>query len=222
MKNPIHIFEVEKQHQQQHQHQQQQKTQNNQQIRKMSENSDDDCVEISPLIDFVSESKQLIYENDDITIENALVLNERLQAQLVTLRENLEEMLFKCRKKYEKNEKILSDFTRKVPAGSSKARRTYFFCGYPYFKNRDAFTAPLPADYIHRRKYEMELFPMQLESRTFWTSNTKLRMIQAIRKQVMHFLSVKNKDRIRNILSMDVKNADEEIKNIREGKSIEL
>lgn len=171
-----------------------------------------------PTVDYVAESKQLIYANDDITIENALLLNQRLQSHLVTLRERLEQMLLTCQRKYDKNEQVLSDMTRQEPAGSAKARRTYYFCGYPYFKNRDAFTAPLPADYNQRLKYDRELFPMQLQERTFWTSNTKLRLIQAVRKQVLQFLLVKSKDRVRSILGMDIKNAAEEIKKTNDGK----
>lgn len=153
-------------------------------------------MEVITTHDYVTEAWQVIHSHDDITLENALRLNKQMQANLQALRVRLEQMLLAVQHKYRQNETLLSNAS-KVTAEISKARRTYYFCGYPYFKDRKAFGAPPPQDYAVRHKQLKELFPLRLEGRYRWTPSAKVSLIQAVKKQVITFLQWKNRDRIR-------------------------
>lgn len=174
-------------------------------------------IEVITTHDYVTEARQIIYDHDDITVENALLLNQQMQTNLLALRARLEQMLLACQNKYSRNETILSKSTR-ITSETSKARRTYYYCGYPYFKNRQAFGAPPPQDYAMRYKTMKELFPLKLEGHTRWTSAAKVHLIQAVKKQVINFLQVKNRDQIRAIAAERGDDADSRIKALVDGE----
>lgn len=176
-------------------------------------------MEIIPEHDYVTEAQQIISNHSDISIENALVLNKQMQTHLVAIRSRLEQMLSEVKAKYKQNEQFLVSISQKPPIETAKARKSHFFCGYPYFKNREAFTAPPPAEFLRRRNEDKELFPLLLdEYKSFWTPSDKVLLIQAVKSQLVEFLYVKNKDRIRAIRASDPINAATEIARINAGK----
>lgn len=184
---------------------------------------DADDVEIISGQDYVFESHETIYNNSDIKIENALVLNKQMQSYLASVRSRLEDMLKNCRNKYKQNEALLVKLSNKPPPELAKARRSHFFCGYPYFKNRDAFSAPPPAEFLQRRNEGKELFPLLLdEYKSYWTNGDKVLLIQAVKSQLVKFLHVKNKDRVRYLRATDPDNSDNEVNCVLSRKYITI
>lgn len=178
---------------------------------------EDDVVEVITTHDYVSDARRMIYDHDDITIENALYLNKQMQTHLSELRTRLEQMLLACQNKYKRNEAILANMT-KINNELAKARRTYFYCGYPYFKNRQAFGAPPPAEFDTRFRRQREFFPSQLAERRLWTPAAKVHLIQAVKKQVITFLQTKNKDQIRMINAGKADDAPSKVNALVEGE----
>lgn len=174
-------------------------------------------MEIVPVHDYVAESRHIIYANDDITIENALHLNKCMQNNLMTLQSKLEQMLLDCQVKYKRNEDILKELSCVSTPVMAKARCTYYYCGYPYFKNREAFGAPAPSDYIQRVN-RREMFPLALDgNRAFWTARDKFQIVQAIKLQLLKFLQTKSNDQIRSVRASGSMKAEGEIAMIRMG-----
>lgn len=162
------------------------------------ESSDSEgSVEVVATRSHVSEAKQLIYLNDDISIQNAILFNKQLQNNLQLLKSRLENMLRMCIEKYKENEKVISDLSEASSAKSTNGF-SFYMCGYPYFKDRGAFPAPCPEEYFTRRK--TEVFPITLDNRNvFWLLRDKIQLIQGVKKQLIQFIRTKNKDRIRKI-----------------------
>lgn len=146
--------------------------------------------------DYVQDAEQLVNNHNTITIENALVLNKKMRTYLVNLRNELERLLIGCQTKYKKNEKLMEKLSKmKSP---SVVSTTYYFCGYPYFKDRSGTGAPQPAEYLERRDKNGELFPIDLlERRTYWTARDKFDLVNSVKKQIIAHLQSKNRDRIR-------------------------
>lgn len=147
---------------------------------------------------YVSEAKSIIYNNDEINIENALVFNKTMQTNLKELKAKLERMLRTCQEKYKTNEKTIAEMTEQTTSRRSQAMNTFYVCGQPYFKDADAFPAPHTADYIARRR--RELFPLDLEERNvFWMARDKIQLINGVKKQVTAHLRSKNNDKLRKL-----------------------
>lgn len=176
-------------------------------------------MEIIPEHDYVTEAHEVINNHNAISIENALMLNKQMQTHLAAVRSRLEQMLSDVKAKYKQNEELLVRISQKPALQTAKARKSHFFCGYPYFKNRDAFTAPPPADFLRRRDEDKELFPLLLdEYKSFWTPSDKVLLIQAVKTQLVEFLYVKNKDRVRRLKATDPANSAAEIERINYSK----
>lgn len=145
--------------------------------------------------DYVQDAELVIYNHNEISIQNALVLNKKIRSNLVNLREELERMLFACQQKYKKNEELLADLEKTKPA--PQVATTYYFCGSPFFKDRTGVGAPQPADYLRRRD-KNELFPIDLLStKSIWLPRDKIDLVQGVKKQIIKYLESKNRDRIR-------------------------
>lgn len=147
--------------------------------------------------DYVQEAEHIVLSHNEITIENALIMNKQMRIHLVKLRDEVERLLKRCQDKYKRNEEIMEELRqKKSPTAIST---TYYFCGYPYFKDLSGSGAPLPAEYYQRRDRNNELFPIDLlDKRTFWLPRDKMDLVQGVKKQVVPFLQSKNRDRIRN------------------------
>lgn len=147
--------------------------------------------------DYVQEAEHIVLSHNQINIENALILNQQMRIHLVKLRDEVERLLKRCRDKYKRNEEIMEELGQKKSPTTTST--TYYFCGYPYFKDRSGSGAPLPAEYYRRRDTNNELFPIDLlDTRTFWLPRDKMDLVQGVKKQVISFLQLKNRDRIRN------------------------
>lgn len=147
--------------------------------------------------DYVQEAEHIVLTHNQINIENALILNKQMRNHLVKLRDEVERLLKRCQDKYKQNEEIMEELSQKK--SPTTLSTTYYFCGYPYFKDLSGSGAPLPAEYYHRRDINNELFPIDLlDKRTFWLPRDKMDLVQGVKKQVVSFLQSKNRDRIRN------------------------
>lgn len=166
--------------------------------------------------DYVQEAEHLVLSHNQINIENALILNKQMRIYLVKLREEVEQLLNRCRDKYKRNEQMLEEASQKK--SSSVVSTTYYFCGYPYFKDLSGSGPPLPSEYYQRRnKTNNELFPIDLlENRTFWLPRDKMDLVQGVKKQVVSFLQTKNNDRIRQ--SVEKRCASDIILRLNSGK----
>lgn len=145
--------------------------------------------------DVVQESQQTVYEYSDISIENALVLNKQMRVYLNDLKDELERMIDMCEEKYTQNEQLLVEMRK--TKNEPKRYTTYYFCGYPYFKDRKGGAPPQSAEYIRRTEKENEVFPIDLEKPGIWLSRDKIELIQGVKKQVVAYLLCQNRDKIR-------------------------
>lgn len=146
------------------------------------------------------DAEQLIGNHNQITIENALILNKKMQAYFMNLSDEVERLLIECQQKHKKNEKLLEELS--ITKSPLLASSTYYFCGYPYFKDRHGYGAPQPAEYLERRDKNHELFPIDLiTKKTYWVPRDKFNLIQGVKKQTIDFLQSKNRDKIRQSTS---------------------
>lgn len=122
-----------------------------------------------------------------------------MQAQLLELKTKLHAMLRECQKKYKKNEETMRDMNKQTNVQQSFSQHTYSFCGAPYFKNKDAYSAPPTADYLQRRRHR-ELFPIDLmRQKGYWLPRDKINLIQGVKKQLLNYLYLMNKKRSQEI-----------------------
>lgn len=147
-----------------------------------------------PTYNFVADTKDTILNNQDITIQNALNINKKLQEFLQMLKSQLEKLLVECETKYKANENILNLDTKSSPITYKPrifACRSY---GIPFFKNKE-YHSPRPnADYIYRKNHLKEFFPIDYEdTRTTWTLRDKLFLIQDVKRQIVQYLLVNEK-----------------------------
>lgn len=161
-----------------------------------AESSDSgESIELVTTRSYVEEAKNLIYKNDEITIQNSILFNKKLQINLLALKSKLENMLIMCVQKYKDNEKLITELSERTST-KMQHRNSFYLCGYPYFKNRDGFPAPLPDEYHIRKKNE--LFPLALNVRNVhWIAKDKMLLIQGVKKQLVQFIQMKNRDKIR-------------------------
>lgn len=116
-----------------------------------------------------------------------------MQIYLNDLKNELDQLLETCQLKYKQNEEILVKMTK--TKSEPKLYTTYYFCGYPFFKDRKGGGPPQSAEYL-RRKGD-ELFPLDLDKRGVWLPRDKVELIHGVKKQVIEHLRKKNRDKIR-------------------------
>lgn len=122
-----------------------------------------------------------------------------MQAQLLELKSKLHSMLRDCQKKYKKNEQVLQKLHKQTHMQQSFNQQTYYFCGSPYFKSKEAFSAQPTADYQERKRHR-ELFPADLlEQQGYWLPRDKINLIQGVKKQVLRYLYSMNRMRMNEI-----------------------
>lgn len=154
--------------------------------------------------DYVQESEQIVYNCSEISIENALILNKQMRIYLNDLKIDLERMLSVCSTKYKENEKLLTDINK--AKNEPKLYTTYYFCGYPFFKDRKGGAPAKSAEYLRRSENDGELFPLDLEKRGVWMPRDKVELIQGVKKQVIEHLRLKNNFKIRQTLGKRLAN----------------
>lgn len=135
------------------------------------------------------EAEQTVYNHSQISIENALVLNKQMRVYLAELKDELEQMLRTCQEKYKQNEIHMAEMNK--AKSEPKLYSTYYFCGYPYFKDRKGGAPPLSAEYLKRSEKGDELFPLDLEKRGLWLPRDKFTLVQG------EYLQSQNRTRIR-------------------------
>lgn len=145
--------------------------------------------------DYVQEAEQIVYNYSKISIENALVLNQQMRIYLNDLKKEVEQLLNVCQEKYKQNERLLSDMSK--VKSEPKLYTTYYFCGYPYFKDRKGGAPPKPAEYLRRSEKGDEIFPLDLEKHGVWLPRDKVELIQGVKKQVVSYLQSQNRVKLR-------------------------
>lgn len=154
--------------------------------------------------DYLQEAEQIVYNCSQISIENALTLNKQMRVYLNDLKIELERMLNVCRTKYKENDKLLTDMNK--AKNEPKLYTTYYFCGYPFFKDRRGGAPPKSTEYLKRSENDGELFPLDLEKRGVWMPRDKVELIQGVKKQVIEHLRLKNNSKIRQTLGKRLAN----------------
>lgn len=146
----------------------------------------------------VFEARTIIYNNDEITIENAILFNQKLQANLQLMKNELEDLLRTCTDKYNENEKLLEELTAQSSSRKIHTMSTFSTCGYPYFKDRQGFSAAYSEEF--KRRQRQEVFPFLMEEKSkFWLARDKIQLIQGVKKQVIAKIQQKNRDKIRKL-----------------------
>lgn len=140
------------------------------------------------------EAEQTVYDHSQISIENALVLNKQMRVHLNDLKNELEQMLVTCQEKYKQNEILMLELSK--AKNEPKLYTTYYFCGYPFFKDRKGGAPPLSAEYLRRTEKGDELFPLDLEKR-IWLPRDKVELVQGVKKQAIKYLQSLNRNKIR-------------------------
>lgn len=131
-----------------------------------------------------------------MTIENALTLNKRMRAYMNDLKDELERMLRICQQKHRDNEALLDEISKKKHL--PKTYSTYYFCGYPFFKDQKGGAVPQSAEYLKRSENGKELFPLDLlEKLRVWRSRDKVELVQGVKEQVISYLQSQNRSKIR-------------------------
>lgn len=165
--------------------------------------------------DYVDEAEKIVYNYNHISIENALILNKQMRTYLNNVRAELERMLHACQSKYKQNELVMEEMN--TVKNTPKLYATYYFCGYPFFKDRKGGGPPKSLEYVRRSEKGGEIFPLDLEKRGVWLPRDKVELIQGVKKQVVQYLQSKNRMRMRQALSKRC--ANELSERIQNGKS---
>lgn len=145
--------------------------------------------------DYVHDAANIVCDYNQISIENALILNKKMRSYLNDVKAELERMLNACQKKYKQNELLMEEMN--AAKNAPKLYSTYYFCGYPFFKDRKGGGPPKSVEYLRRSEKECELFPLDLEKRSIWMPRDKVELIQGVKKQVIQYLQANNRMRIR-------------------------
>lgn len=147
-------------------------------------------------MDYVQEAQQIVYNNSRMTIENALILNTRMRSYLHDLKDELERLLNVCQQKYKTNELMLDAVNKAKSA--PKLYATYYFCGYPFFKDQKGGAPPQSSEYLKRIETGNELFPLNLlEKLHIWISRDKFELVQGVKQQVISYLQSVNRSKMR-------------------------
>lgn len=118
-----------------------------------------------------------------------------MRAYLNELKLKLERILNVCKEKYKQNELLLMELNKSKT--EPKLYTTYYFCGYPFFKDRKGGAPPKPDEYLQRSERESELFPLDLEKRGVWMPRDKVELVQGVKRQTIEFLHLQNRTKIR-------------------------
>lgn len=143
----------------------------------------------------MQEAEQTVYKHNQISIENALALNKHMRIYLNDLKQELEQLIQTCQEKYKQNELLIAE-TNKTKS-EPKLYTTYYFCGYPYFKDRKGGAPPKSAEYLKRTENGDEVFPLDLEKRCVWLPRDKVQLVQGVKEQVITYLQTQNRAKIR-------------------------
>lgn len=145
--------------------------------------------------DYVQEAEQTVYNHSHISIENALALNKHMRSYLTGVKDELERLIEVCQQKYRQNELLIAERNR--VQSEPKLYTTYYYCGYPYFKDRKGCGPPQSAEYLKRAEKGDEVFPLDLEKRCVWLPRDKVQLMQGVKQQVITYLQSQNRSRIR-------------------------
>lgn len=151
----------------------------------------------------MSGAKSIIYANENITNQNALAINQHMQEYLRELKRQFEALLHTCREKYKSNELLRERVVNESNLSKKDLRMTsFFFCGKPYFKQMDLFSAPPNADYLYRKNIQHEYFPIDhLDAFKPWGAKDKLFLINGVKDQLIKFLLSEQRDAVRKAKS---------------------
>lgn len=155
---------------------------------------------IQPVCNYVAEAQSIIKSttHPPSNTQHALAVNKRLQDYLKILKQNLENLLEKCRQKYKHNEEVHQRIRNKSDKLRLGRQHSYFLCGYPFFKDEGLFSAPPNEHYLKRKKSLGELFPMDIRDYTInWTTKDKMFLIQGVKSQIIDAIASKNRDNAR-------------------------
>ncbi len=154
-------------------------------------------------VDYVRGAKSIIYSNENITNRNALAINQHLQDHLREVKRKLEALLHACREKYKANELLRDRAVDESNTSKKDLRSTsFFFCGKPYFKQLDLFSAPPNSDYTYRKNVQNEYFPIDhLDAFKPWSAKDKLFLVTGVKEQLMKFLLSNQRDAARKVKS---------------------
>lgn len=130
-----------------------------------------------------------------------------MQENLKVLKAKLEKMLLSIEQKYKHNENLLLHGGSNQ-SNSVKRKRTYFFCGAPFFKNASCYSHPSNPDYSYRCKVLHEFFPIDNAlTPNMWALKDKYYLIHGVKDQALAFVNTKARFAIRCIKD-DTKNAE--------------
>lgn len=118
-----------------------------------------------------------------------------MRIYLNELKVELERLIDVCQQKYKQNETFLAE--ENDAKNEPKRYRTYYFCGYPYFKDRNGGAPKQSAEYLKRSENGNELFPLDLEKRSVWLPRDKVELVQGVKQQVITYLKMQCRAKIR-------------------------
>lgn len=176
----------------------------------------------STAVDYVNEAKTIIYANQDITNQNALAINQHFQEYLREVKRKLEALLHNCREKYKSNDLLKYRISDESNAAKRDLRSTsFFFCGKPYFKQMDLFSAPFNSDYVYRKNIQNEYFPIDhMDIFRPWSAKDKLFLVNGVKDQLLKFLMSNQRDDARKVKS-STRQGSKQRKSILEDRSLE-
>lgn len=156
----------------------------------------------------MNEAKLTIVNVQEISTQNALIINKKMQESLKVLKSKLEEILSSILKKYQQNENFLLRGDSSRDAYLSRRKRSFFICGAPFFKDRECYSHPSNPDYSYRSKVLHELFPIDNAlTPNMWALKDKYYLIQGVKDQALAFVNAKARTAIRGIKEV-TKNAE--------------
>lgn len=119
------------------------------------------------------------------------------------MKRKLETLLYNCRFKYKSNELLRDRIVNETNASKKDLRSaSFFFCGKPYFKQLDLFSAPPNSDYLYRKNVQNEYFPIDhLDAFKPWSAKDKLFLINGVKEQLTKFLLSNQRDVARTVKS---------------------
>lgn len=119
------------------------------------------------------------------------------------MKRKLETLLYNCRVKYKSNELLRDRIVDETNSSRKDLRSTsFFFCGKPYFKQFDLFSAPPNSDYLYRKNIRNEYFPIDhLDAFKPWSAKDKLFLVNGVKEQLVKFLMSNQRDVARKVKS---------------------
>lgn len=150
----------------------------------------------------MEEVKRIILSNDEISVENAIRVNQELQNQLVRIINKVKNQLTAVQDRYRENERLLKKTGVQKVQVPNKLTSVHF-CGAPFFKTRDYHAAPNNPDFEYRKNKLKEFFPMELkaEVKSPWTNGDSCALLQGVKEQYIAHLLSKCRDKLRSLKS---------------------